>query len=166
MGTSNGDLVQAICERIPGNGGSICQDIKAEDEWCGYTYTLKASGDQPAGSESRFKAGDHFLMKYVYNDDTAQYDQYAYLNGDQVSQLSTDSGHAGGFGSAVECAATDCGTVPAHEWIDTVLTMDIADPNYGDTFGYNNADVTDFYTPDGGKTWKLNSAKIHEFTFT
>lgn len=43
--------------------------------------------------------------------------------------------------------------------------MDVPDPNYGNTFGYNNADVTEFYTPDGGKTWKLDSAEIDEFTF-
>lgn len=34
-----------------------------------------------------------------------------------------DSGHAQGFGSAVECAATDCGTVPAHGGYKTQLHL-------------------------------------------
>lgn len=49
-----------------------------------------------------------------FDDSTGNYTQTVLVNGNQVSTLSTSSGHAQGWGSAVECAAEDCGTVPAH----------------------------------------------------
>ncbi len=49
-----------------------------------------------------------------YDDATANYTQYVSINGNVVHTLSTSDGYALGFGSAVECAATDCGVVPAH----------------------------------------------------
>lgn len=45
---------------------------------------------------------------------TGNYTQTVSLNGAVVSTLSTSDGEAEGWGSAVECAADNCGTVPAH----------------------------------------------------
>lgn len=53
-------------------------------------------------------------MTDVYDDSTGNYTQTVSVNGNAVSELSTSDGHAQGWGSAVECAADDCGTVPAH----------------------------------------------------
>lgn len=55
-------------------------------------------------------------MIYVdtYSTSTGNYTQTLSLNGVVVSTLSTSDGYAEGWGSAVECAAEDCGTVPAH----------------------------------------------------
>lgn len=51
----------------------------------------------------------------IYNDATSQYDQTVYINGDAVSTLSTTSGEAQGWGTAVECQAQACdGTALAH----------------------------------------------------
>lgn len=49
-----------------------------------------------------------------YDASTGNYTQTVSLNGAVVSTLSTSDGYAEGWGSAVECAASDCGTVPAH----------------------------------------------------
>lgn len=49
-----------------------------------------------------------------YDDSTGNYTQTVLVNGNTVSTLSTSDGHAQGWGSAVECAETNCGTVPAH----------------------------------------------------
>jgi hypothetical protein len=49
-----------------------------------------------------------------YDDSTGNYTQYVSINGNQVHTLSTSDGYALGFGSAVECAETNCGVVPAH----------------------------------------------------
>jgi hypothetical protein len=49
-----------------------------------------------------------------YDDTTGNYTQTVLVNGNTVSTLSTSDGHAQGWGSAVECAETNCGTVPAH----------------------------------------------------
>lgn len=49
-----------------------------------------------------------------FDDATKNYTQTVLINGAQVSTLSTEDGHAQGWGSAVECAENNCGTVPAH----------------------------------------------------
>jgi hypothetical protein len=49
-----------------------------------------------------------------YDDSTGNYTQTVSLNGNTVSTLSTSDAHAQGWGSAIECAANDCGTMPAH----------------------------------------------------
>lgn len=49
-----------------------------------------------------------------FDDTTGNYTQYVSVNGNLVRTLSTSDGRALGFGSAVECAETNCGIVPAH----------------------------------------------------
>lgn len=49
-----------------------------------------------------------------FDDASGNYTQLVSVNGQQVSTLSTSSGHALGFGSSVECGAEDCGTIGAH----------------------------------------------------
>lgn len=49
-----------------------------------------------------------------FDDTTGNYTQTVLLNGNTVSSLSTRDGHAQGWGSAVECAETNCGTVASH----------------------------------------------------
>lgn len=119
-----------------------------------------------------------------YDDSTGNYTQTVTQNGNVVSTLSTSDAHALGWGSAVECAATDCGTVPAHSrffatrprtqfadsiptaWINTQIIMDVADPNYINTL-YKGSGVTgDLVTADGGKTWTVSTISIPQFTFT
>jgi hypothetical protein len=50
-----------------------------------------------------------------------------YLNSVVVSTLSTSDGKAEGWGSAVECASNNCGTVPAHgeflEFLEFLLLL-------------------------------------------
>jgi hypothetical protein len=107
------------------------------------------------------------------------------VNGQVVSTLSTSDGHAQGWGSAVECAETNCGTVGAHckftrqlavqshwltctvplAWIDTKIILDRADPNYKNT-NYKGQGVTgEMSTSDGGKTWTVSTIHIPQFTF-
>ena len=82
-----------------------------------------------------------------------------------MSTLSTDDDQALGWGSAVECAAEDCGTVPAHKWIDTTITLDKADPNFARTMGKSPGVTGEMSTSDGGKTWTITDIEIPEFTF-
>ncbi|KAF1957679.1 hypothetical protein CC80DRAFT_444084 [Byssothecium circinans] len=158
MGTSAGDLIQSIAENWNSN------------QWDVYAYTLMKTGPnsqrpiQAPGAKA--KAGDKITMHYVYSDSTANYTQYVLLNGKQVSTLSTKDGHAEGFGSAVECGATDCGSVPAHQWLDTKIILDKADPNYKNTFGKSAGVSGDMSTSDGGKTWTFTTMNVPKFTFT
>jgi len=75
-----------------------------------------------------------------------------------------DSGVAQGWGTAAECQAAACGTYATHEYINTKLIMDVADPNYANTKGTTGASG-DLVTKDGGKTWTVDSIKIEGSVF-
>ncbi|QGI78481.1 hypothetical protein CEK25_005210 [Fusarium fujikuroi] len=151
MGTDKGDLIQSIA------------DNWQSDEWSIFAYTLTKTGDNsqlPVQDEHQTpaKKGDRVTMHYKYDASAQEYVQYVSINGKQVSTLSTSKGHeAMGFGSSVECGASDCGTIGAHQWVDTKIILDTADPNYIQTFGKGEG-VTggEMTTSDGGKTWVIS----------
>ncbi|KAF9874221.1 hypothetical protein CkaCkLH20_08204 [Colletotrichum karsti] len=157
MGTSNGDLIQSIAENYNSN------------EWSIYAYTLTKTGDNsqmPVQTEGSPAAeGDKITMHYKFDDASGNYTQTVSLNGKAVHTLSTSDGHAQGWGSSVECAAEDCGTVGAHSWINTKIILDKADPNYKNTMGKGQGVTGDMSTSDGGKTWTVTTIEIPEFTF-
>ncbi|KAI6900113.1 hypothetical protein KC318_g7787 [Hortaea werneckii] len=157
MGTSNGDLIQSIAE----NWNS--------DAWSVFAYTLLSTSDttqMPVQDDPTDAAeGDHVTMLYEYQDDSGNYTQTVSLNGNVVSTLSTSDGHAQGWGSSVECARTNCGTMPAHSWIDVSITMDTADPNYKQTQAKGQGVTGDLTTNDGGKTWTVAKIGIPEHSF-
>ena len=101
----------------------------------------------------------------AYSSSTGNYTQTVYLNNAVVSTLSTSDGFAEGWGSAVECAATDCGTVPAHQWINVQIVLSAADPGYINTLGLSSGVKASMTTSDGGKTWNVPSISIPQFTF-
>ncbi|KAH8651928.1 hypothetical protein BGZ60DRAFT_533799 [Tricladium varicosporioides] len=157
MGTSNGDLIQSIA------------DNWKSTSWSLFAYTLLKTGansQMPVqGKSSTATPGTQVTMHYKYDDTTRNYTQTVVVNGKTVSTLSTSDGHAQGFGTAVECAETNCGTVGAHSWINTKIIMDVADPNYIKTL-YKGQGVTgDMTTSDGGKTWTVSTINIPQFKF-
>lgn len=125
MGTSNGDLIQSIAD----NWNS--------DSWSIYAYTLMKTGgsshqlmlqpsdtadlscpdnsQMPVQTEgTNAVAADKITMHYKFDDASGNYTQLVSINGKQVAELSTKDGQAQGWGSAVECAEDNCGTVGAH----------------------------------------------------
>ncbi|KAM0545351.1 hypothetical protein ACHAPJ_011423 [Fusarium lateritium] len=166
MGTSNGDLIQALTESYEGNEDPQCGLLHGN--WCSWTSTLNGTG-QVGGRQVLTKAGDHVTMSYRLNDRTDQYDQFVLINGKVVSTFATSSGRAGGWGTAVECndspPATPCGIVPEHDWINTVLVLEKAQPSYKDTFGNGNSTGT-LTSTDGGKTWVADKITIEESDFS
>ncbi|EOD52962.1 hypothetical protein GTA08_BOTSDO03666 [Neofusicoccum parvum] len=157
MGTSNGDLIQSIAENY--NSAS----------WSVYGYTLLSTGansQMPVQTEGTdAAASDKITMHYKFDDASGNYTQYVSINGQQVAELSTSDGHAQGWGSAVECAEENCGTMGAHSWIDTKIILDSADPDYINTMGKGEGVTGDMSTSDGGKTWTVTTIEIPEFTF-
>ncbi|KAF4540690.1 uncharacterized protein LTHEOB_632 [Lasiodiplodia theobromae] len=152
MGTSNGDLIQSIAENY------------ASAKWSVYGYTLLSTGpssQMPVQTEGHdAAASDKITMHYKFDDDSGNYTQIVSINGEQVAELSTSDGHAQGWGSAVECAEENCGTMPAHSWIDTKIILDSADPNYINTMGKGQGVTGEMSTSDGGKTWTVTTIEI------
>ncbi|KAH6718549.1 hypothetical protein BKA61DRAFT_670970 [Leptodontidium sp. MPI-SDFR-AT-0119] len=155
MGTSLGDLVQSITDNF--NSG-----------WSVYAYTLKSTGPNSQeviqGPSKSAKAGDVVRVDYQYVA-TDNYKQTVYLNGVAVSTLTTNDGKALGWGSAVECAATNCGTVAAHQWTNVKIVLSAADPNYINTMGLAGGATASMTTVDGGKTWNIGTISIPKFKF-
>jgi hypothetical protein len=160
MGTSGGDLIQGLAISVS-DGSAGCE--KSSGKWCIVASTLENS--QQMGKYVTAEPGSSVTFHYKYNDATAKYDQTVSVDGTVVSSLSTDSGKAQGWGTAVECQQAACGTVPAHKYIDTKLIMDVADPNYIKTKGVTGA-TGDMKTADGGKTWTIDTISIESHTYT
>lgn len=158
MGTSNGDLIQSIAE-----------NYDAED-WSVYAYTListSASTQEPIqASGSTADAGVDITFHYKYDDSTGNYTQTVYKAGTVVSTLSTSDGKAEGWGSAVECAAEDCGTVPAHKWSNVSITLNSAYADYIDTLGLGTDVEATMTTSDGGMTWEVGTISIPCWDFS
>lgn len=75
------------------------------------TATSQMPVQGPAENASK---GAKVTMHYTYDDASGNYTQVASINDKAVSELPTKDGHAQGWGSAVECAESNCGTVGAH----------------------------------------------------
>ncbi|PYH42244.1 uncharacterized protein BP01DRAFT_405213 [Aspergillus saccharolyticus JOP 1030-1] len=158
MGTSNGDLIQSIA------------DNWQQKDWTMYAYTLMKTGDSSqmpiyGDGQADGTQGDQVTMHYKFDDASGNYTQTVLINGQTVSTLSTSDGHAQGWGSAVECAEDNCGTVGAHSWIDTKIILDVADPNYINTMAKGSGVTGEMSTTDGGKTWTVSTISIPEFSF-
>ncbi|KAL5456072.1 hypothetical protein PMIN07_006806 [Paraphaeosphaeria minitans] len=184
MGTSGGDLIQGLAISVS-DGSAGCK--KSSGKWCIVASSLQEDTQEMGkyvtaspGSSVTFHCEFHlfhsvgFLTGHVtnlscrsdkYNDATAKYDQDVSLDGTVVSTISTDSGKAQGWGTAIECQQAACGTVPAHKYVDTKLMMDVADPDYIQTKGVTGASG-DMVTADGGKTWTIETINIDSFTYT
>lgn len=65
----------------------------------------------------------------------------------------------------MECQQANCGTVPAHHYVDTKLVMSAANPNYKNTLALNGASGN-LVTADGGKTWTVADITINQYTYT
>ncbi|RMY31539.1 hypothetical protein D0866_07223 [Hortaea werneckii] len=140
MGTSGGDLIQGLA--ISNTEGTSGCSAAGKGVWCIVASTLENK----------------------YNDDTSKYDQTVSLNGEVVSRLSTSSGKAQGWGTAVECQQSACGKVPSHQYVNTKFIMDVADPSYIDTLGTTGASG-DMVTDDNGKTWTIDTINIESYTY-
>lgn len=159
MGTSNGDLIQSI------------SDNYNSDKWSIYAYTLVSLGEGNGqtvvqdDTPTEAGAGDEVTMHYKFDDASGNYTQTVSINGEVVSTLSTSSGKAQGWGSSVECAEENCGTMPAHKWTDAKIILDAADASYDKTLGLGEGVTGSMTTSDGGKTWEIGTFEIPEFTF-
>ncbi|PIG87780.1 hypothetical protein AARAC_000806 [Aspergillus arachidicola] len=161
MGTSGGDLIQALAVSFSDPAANCGA---SSGQWCTWASTLQ--GTQLGGKQVPASAGDKLVMQYKYNDSTGKYDQTVSINGEVVSSLSTSSGQAQGWGTAVEAQDNASkSTVAAHQYLDTTIVLDSADLTFRDTLSLTDADSTSLTTSDNGKTWKVTTINIHEHSF-
>ncbi|KAF3764243.1 hypothetical protein M406DRAFT_29438, partial [Cryphonectria parasitica EP155] len=157
MGTSNGDLIQSIAENWDSS------------DWSLYAYTListSATTQEPIqATGSTGTAGTAVTFHYLYDDATGNYTQDVIVGGTVISTLSTSDGKAEGWGSAVECAAEDCGTVPAHTWSNVSIILNAAYADYIDTLALGTDVEATMTTSDGGMTWEVGTIEIPSFDF-
>ncbi|KAL4876198.1 hypothetical protein BJY04DRAFT_223282 [Aspergillus karnatakaensis] len=161
MGTSGGDLIQALAVSFADPNANCGA---SEGQWCTWASTLQ--GTQLGGEQVPANPGDGVTMHYVYNDSTGEYDQTVSINGEVVSTLSTSSGQAQGWGTAVECQDDAChSTALAHQYTDTTIILDSADESFGNTLAINEATSSGLTTSDGGKTWTVQTIDVQAHTY-
>ncbi|CEI62365.1 unnamed protein product [Fusarium venenatum] len=158
MGTSSGSLIQALAVSFA-DPGLECGGQPGQ--WCTWASTLQ-EGTQLGDKKIPASPGARLTIHYVYNDATQQYDQSVAIDGTIVSTLSTAtaSGHAEGWGTAVECQDAAC-----VDYIDTTIILDQADPSFSNTLGLNEATSSGLTSPDGGKTWTVGTISHKAFNF-
>ncbi|KAH8430686.1 uncharacterized protein LDX57_008348 [Aspergillus melleus] len=160
MGTSGGDLIQALAVSFSDPNANCGAK---EGQWCTWASTLQ--GEQLGGKQVPASAGDEVKMHYKFNDETSKYDQTVSINGEVVSTLSTSSGQAQGWGTAVEAQDNASKSkVAAHKYVDTTIILNAADSTFAGTLGLNNADSTGLNTEDN-KTFKVDTININAHTF-
>ncbi|KAF7591257.1 hypothetical protein BBP40_001818 [Aspergillus hancockii] len=161
MGTSGGDLIQALAVSFSDPAANCGAK---SGQWCTWASTLQ--GTQLGGKQVPASAGDELIMHYKYNDSTGKYDQTVSINGEVVSSLSTSSGQAQGWGTAVEAQDNASkSTVAAHQYLDTTIILDSADLTFRDTLVLTDADSSGLTTTDNGKTWKVSTINILKHSF-
>ncbi|PYH92420.1 hypothetical protein BO71DRAFT_383640 [Aspergillus ellipticus CBS 707.79] len=160
MGTSGGDLIQALAVSFSDPNANCGASA---GQWCTWASTLQ--GTQLGGKEVPASAGDKITMHYKYNDSTEKYDQTVSINGEVVSTLSTSSGQAQGFGTAVECQDNACdATAPAHEYIDTTIILNAADSTFAGTLSTNEITSSGLKSSDD-KTFTVATVKVNSHTY-
>ncbi|KAF2150909.1 hypothetical protein K461DRAFT_322263 [Myriangium duriaei CBS 260.36] len=132
-----------------------------------YCETRRLEQDNMQGQTFLLDMQALTLLSDTYNKSTTAYDQDVYLNNVLKSTLSTSAGaKALGWGTAEECQpGTPCGIAPKHEWINTSIKLNRADPGHGATAAQNGA-TGSISTSDGGVTWKVTTITVNQFDFT
>ncbi|KAH6658023.1 hypothetical protein BKA67DRAFT_204807 [Truncatella angustata] len=161
MATSGGDLIQALAVSFADPDDNCGGN---PEEWCTWASTLEVT--QKYGTMIPATEGTHITMYYIYNDRTEMYDQTVSVNGQVISTLSTSSGKAQNWQTAVECQESACSsTVPAHRYIDTTIVLDCADETFANSLATYETTSSGFTTSDGGITWTVDTININEYTF-
>lgn len=110
-------------------------------------------------------AGTDVTFHYKYDDSTGNYTQNVIVGGSVVSTLSTSDGEAEGWGSAVECAAEDCGSVAAHKWSNVSIILSGADSTYANTLSLGTG-VEAAMTSDDDTTFTVGTISIPGWDFS
>lgn len=117
------------------------------------------------GDSSTADEGTAVTFHYLYEASTGNYTQEVIVGGSIVSTVSTSDGDAQGWGSAVECAAEDCGTVPAHTWTNVSIILSEADSTYQNTLALGTG-VSATMTSDDDITFTVGTIEIPSWDFT
>lgn len=117
------------------------------------------------GDSSTADVGGAVTFHYLYDSSSGNYTQEVIVDGAIVSTVSTSDGDAQGWGSSVECAAEDCGTVPAHTWTNVTIILSEADSTYQNTLALGTG-VSATMTSDDDTTFTVGTIEIPGWDFS
>ncbi|GME23171.1 uncharacterized protein LTHEOB_7524 [Neofusicoccum parvum] len=161
MGTDNGQLVQSI---VSSSTETATQCGGTSGEWCVFASTYTGE-TQISGDAKPLTASQGVKINYKYDAASGNYTQTVSIEGTVVSTLSTSSGKAQGWGTAVECQDDCSGIVNAHTYQNTTIVLAEADTAFKGTLSINEATASELTTSDGGKTWTVDKISIQQSTF-
>ena len=84
-----------------------------------------------------------------------------------VATLSTASEHGIFWNTAIEAQQQFAGTVFAHKYVNTTLTMNTTYTTFPNDIKYQGGVTSSqVYTNDGGRSWKVDTISVPQFTFS
>jgi len=157
MSNGSGDLIQTTVEQWEDN--SWCGGTK--DQWC-VRASLFGSFGQIDGPGAKVDATEKITIHYKRSDDAKSWTQtVTRASGQVISTLTHASGHMTGFGTGTECNDKCTGTTDYQYYTDTKITLEAADPTFGNTRGKGAHVVEENFTSsEGGKVWTVKKITI------
>ncbi|KAJ9621851.1 hypothetical protein H2203_006731 [Taxawa tesnikishii (nom. ined.)] len=163
MGTDAGDLIQTIVLSSTDAEAVNCGGKpRVAGEWCVFASALQ-DGTQVDGVTYPVTATQGATINYKYDATTGNTTQTVSVGGKAVSELSTKSGRAIGWGTAVECQDQCSGIVNAHTYENTTIVLAAVDTKFASTLAKNEATGT-LVTTDN-KTFKVSKISIQQSDF-
>lgn len=125
MGTDAGDLIQTIVLSSTDAEAVNCGGKpRVAGEWCVFASALQ-DGTQVDGVTYPVTATQGATINYKYDATTGNTTQTVSVGGKAVSELSTKSGRAIGWGTAVECQDQCSGIVNAHSKFSAISFLEL-----------------------------------------
>ncbi|KAF2237077.1 hypothetical protein EV356DRAFT_497375 [Viridothelium virens] len=134
-------------------------------DWCVMARYLNTStGSMTSANMKSIGKGAPVVVEYTYNYNAGSYTQISVSNGAVLSYETAGFGVGYIFSPTVQCDGNAIGTVPAHTYVNTTIILALHDPNFNTTatINFNNANMTDMTTNDGGKTWFISEINMFE----
>ncbi|KAL9087017.1 MAG: hypothetical protein Q9165_006845 [Trypethelium subeluteriae] len=134
-------------------------------DWCVMArYLNRTTGATTSGGMRNVSGGAPVVVEYAYNYNAGSYTQISNTNGAVLSYETAGFGAGYIFAPTVQCDGSAIGTVPAHTYVNTTIILALQNPDFNTTatITFNNANMTDMTTNDGGKTWFISEINMFE----
>lgn len=158
MSNGTGDLIQTTLESWPSNAWCGAKT----GQWC-VRASLFGWFGQLDGPGAAVSGTDHVLIDYAYSATSGNWTQTVTngLTGASLSHFTYPSGPMTGWGTGTECDDSCTPTIAKQQYLNTVITLASADPNFGKTLGVSGGTTyTGLTSEQGGLIWKIAQINV------
>ncbi|KAI9686743.1 MAG: hypothetical protein M1822_002802 [Bathelium mastoideum] len=160
------DLIQSIAASFddPSRSSETLQGCNGQSgQWCAFASELpQGAPHNNYGSLVALSKGDMLTIEYRLETSNNSWIQSVTHNGDLISQyVSANAQQAYRWTPSVECQDDAEGKMtPAHTYHNSKLVLSDPDPTFVHSLSMNAASNDGVTSPDGGKTWEVNTISL------